>query len=978
MTVLVAVNSPLSLPKEAIDRLAEHRSGRSRATGDGQQKPSSFAEWLAVLSTDDALFLLPVLEFFELPSELQQGVAQALVRRARDAVGASQTRGRRWFLSYARRDGTLADRIETTLAAGGDHVFRDERIKGGSKWELELLRELAAADGVYVALGDDARHSAWVEAEVKFATALQRMRAGGEDFRNDRAPRICWQSNVADVPPWLASVQGRVDGHSGRIPIVVLTLTVLLACVVFLGLAPTLAWLIWPLLALGVALSMSHWLSTWHRYAFASGLARSGRWLAEATATDVLKTSHWFFGKIYGKRILSLRGVLASIAISALLSAPVLFLPYINIGAPGVPILAVSLLGVTVAFDFVSLVVTRLIVSALVARKSVLVSYMTVAIAIDLLTACVVVLVPLLLVGWPPEWVIEAGHSHHTVGRGFGDLLQSQTGRWQTWLEVNWVSLVNLAAGQYNLENLTRSGVPTIFLITALWAGTGALPSLVHLAVSASVLFFRVFRGRPMKTVGRLLAAWARHDTGPAAAAFGVAGAIALLIVVRGVVSGYDVFEAELAGSRARERPRFARFVTSGASRDPENMLGAGRRSSRHDPSLCVRTDELTQQEWKDVVTDSELADRLGLLAEPSVFHGMQRPVESVTICESMRLLNVWSHQLERVPVYCEFDASARECESLFFDASRRWDARFELRGCETGGGVMWVPWADGLFLQEITPRERRRTRLDVVGWDLMDSRQQTHEVGTHPDESHLVFRDRGGNVSEMYVGMPGDGVMQFRIRGRSWLNTNSFGFSSGNLTEGMLRSFRSSTLGLRPAFRESDGDCDLERPGRLFACGRGHDGFLMVPSFEEAEALCEEIDHASWAIPVTAPPENAPSMVKSAGRQCSNGDHCDLARDIGKETLAPWLRRGPAEFRKRKDEGAFVGFEVSLYGSPYSHARGMGLVDGDVVVQIDGELPASMFEMTDRLASRLEAGRPFVLTIQRNNELITREFTFR
>lgn len=70
------------------------------------------------------------------------------------------------FLSYARADRDVAERLATALEAAGYSVWWDRHIAGGSEFALDIERELADSDVVLVAWSAAARASSWVKDEA--------------------------------------------------------------------------------------------------------------------------------------------------------------------------------------------------------------------------------------------------------------------------------------------------------------------------------------------------------------------------------------------------------------------------------------------------------------------------------------------------------------------------------------------------------------------------------------------------------------------------------------------------------------------------------------------------------------------------------------------------------------------------------------------------------------------------------------------
>ena len=84
------------------------------------------------------------------------------------------------FLSYAREDITIAERIEAALRERGWTVFRDRQLHGGLRFDQVISDELRSARCVVVLWSEASIASEWVIAEADDA---QRAWSGFATFR---------------------------------------------------------------------------------------------------------------------------------------------------------------------------------------------------------------------------------------------------------------------------------------------------------------------------------------------------------------------------------------------------------------------------------------------------------------------------------------------------------------------------------------------------------------------------------------------------------------------------------------------------------------------------------------------------------------------------------------------------------------------------------------------------------------------------
>jgi hypothetical protein len=74
------------------------------------------------------------------------------------------------FISYAREDAPLAERISDMLRADGQSVFIDQgTLVAGEHFSGQIVRALTNAQAVVVLLSRNANRSKWVEEELRLA-----------------------------------------------------------------------------------------------------------------------------------------------------------------------------------------------------------------------------------------------------------------------------------------------------------------------------------------------------------------------------------------------------------------------------------------------------------------------------------------------------------------------------------------------------------------------------------------------------------------------------------------------------------------------------------------------------------------------------------------------------------------------------------------------------------------------------------------
>jgi hypothetical protein len=73
------------------------------------------------------------------------------------------------FISYSRSDQTKADRLTELLIMQGWEVWKDNRIKAGKEFEIEIIEALNQSKAVVVLWSNNSVNSEWVIREAKIA-----------------------------------------------------------------------------------------------------------------------------------------------------------------------------------------------------------------------------------------------------------------------------------------------------------------------------------------------------------------------------------------------------------------------------------------------------------------------------------------------------------------------------------------------------------------------------------------------------------------------------------------------------------------------------------------------------------------------------------------------------------------------------------------------------------------------------------------
>lgn len=168
----------------------------------------------ATARTDGGTALLTDVESV-ISDAMSQGVPEAsLLSAIRSSVSSllvtMQKRDPAVFLSYARADSAVVQRVADGLSAAGVRVWLDKvSLKAGANWMQEIERELSTADFVVFFISPKSVESGWPKQELQVALHRQVSGEGGAVI----LPVIL---EDADVPPLLRQFQW-VDLRSGNI-----------------------------------------------------------------------------------------------------------------------------------------------------------------------------------------------------------------------------------------------------------------------------------------------------------------------------------------------------------------------------------------------------------------------------------------------------------------------------------------------------------------------------------------------------------------------------------------------------------------------------------------------------------------------------------------------------------------------------------------------------------------------------------------
>lgn len=131
------------------------------------------------------------------------------------------------FLSYARGDRSIAERLANAIGDSGLTVWWDRHIKGGSEFSRDIETELEAAAKIVVLWSKEAAVSRWVRDEASVAADSKRLVSATIDgtppplgFRQFQTIDLKgWAAKGAAIPPELADaleVEGPATAASGR------------------------------------------------------------------------------------------------------------------------------------------------------------------------------------------------------------------------------------------------------------------------------------------------------------------------------------------------------------------------------------------------------------------------------------------------------------------------------------------------------------------------------------------------------------------------------------------------------------------------------------------------------------------------------------------------------------------------------------------------------------------------------------------
>ena len=116
------------------------------------------------------------------------------------------------FISYARDDRAIAERLADAITTAGKSVWWDRHIKGGAEFARDIEAQLDAATHVLVLWSKDAVNSRWVKDEASEAAESGRLIAASIDgtppplgFRQFHTIELAaWAKKGAEIPAELA------------------------------------------------------------------------------------------------------------------------------------------------------------------------------------------------------------------------------------------------------------------------------------------------------------------------------------------------------------------------------------------------------------------------------------------------------------------------------------------------------------------------------------------------------------------------------------------------------------------------------------------------------------------------------------------------------------------------------------------------------------------------------------------------------
>ena len=105
------------------------------------------------------------------------------------------------FLSYARPDAEMVDRIAADLKGEGINVWLDrDRLRAGDSWAEQIERAISTADFLLVFISRASLASKWVRTEYQAAFR------SAQDTGNTRVIPVLLE-DVSELPPFLAQIQ---------------------------------------------------------------------------------------------------------------------------------------------------------------------------------------------------------------------------------------------------------------------------------------------------------------------------------------------------------------------------------------------------------------------------------------------------------------------------------------------------------------------------------------------------------------------------------------------------------------------------------------------------------------------------------------------------------------------------------------------------------------------------------------------------
>ncbi len=106
------------------------------------------------------------------------------------------------FLSYARDDRAIAERLASAIAETGLTVWWDRHIKGGAEFSRDIEQQLEVAARVLVLWSREAVKSRWVRDEASVAADSARLVSATID--GTRPPLGFRQFQTVDLKAWAA------------------------------------------------------------------------------------------------------------------------------------------------------------------------------------------------------------------------------------------------------------------------------------------------------------------------------------------------------------------------------------------------------------------------------------------------------------------------------------------------------------------------------------------------------------------------------------------------------------------------------------------------------------------------------------------------------------------------------------------------------------------------------------------------------